>query len=128
MFASCVDHTIGDEAEARDTVATVLANNPHPRRVVVRRAVDWSDQPPPLIDLPRAGAADAAASTAAPLLSGGLGEIEPQLARGGFRCEYDDAVDTLETTYETTLKQLYDAELITEEEYATKKKQILDQL
>ena len=38
------------DAAARDLVASVLSNNPHPRRVSLRTATDWSDQPRPELD------------------------------------------------------------------------------
>ena len=40
------------DAEARELVTTVLANNPHPRRIAVRSAKDWSDQPRPVHEFP----------------------------------------------------------------------------
>ena len=42
------DNPAVDDAEARELVTTVLANNPHPRRLAVRAANDWSDQPRPI--------------------------------------------------------------------------------
>ena len=40
------------DADARDLVTSVLANNPHPRRVSLRSASDWSDQPRPVFEFP----------------------------------------------------------------------------
>ena len=50
------------DAEARELVTAVLANNPHPRRIAVRSAKDWSDQPRPAVEWP----GGAAARTATP--------------------------------------------------------------
>ncbi|MGH9249404.1 MAG: hypothetical protein ACRD0W_07815, partial [Acidimicrobiales bacterium] len=96
-------------AEARDMVTAVLANNPHPRRIAVRAASDWSDQPQPVIF----GATDRAAA-----MSSTFGQpvgndqwTRPILMEltGGFRWEYHDALEELDTRYGTTLKPLYEA-------------------
>ena len=104
------------DAEARELVTTVLANNPHPRRIAVRSAKDWSDQPRPLHEFP--GVAARTATTEA-LATGDLGgsdggnpppdlpELMPIL--GGFRWEYDNAIDILNDDHWLILKPLYES-------------------
>ena len=95
------------DAEARDAVAAVLANNPHPRRLTVRRASDWSDQPAPVADHVTSARAVAALE---PIDDSPIDQI-PLLITGGFRWEYDQAREQLDTRYATTLRPLYNAVL-----------------
>ena len=97
----------------------MLANNPHPRRLAVRSAKDWSDQPRPMHEFP--GGVAARAATAEALAADDLGgsdggdpspdlpELMPIL--GGFRWEYDNAIDRLNTYFAPNLKKRYDAML-----------------
>ncbi len=108
------DNPAVDDAEARELVTTVLANNPHPRRLAVRSANDWSDQPRPMHEFPGGIAARTATTEAlaADDLGGSDGgdpgpdlpELMPIL--GGFRWEYDNAIDTLNTYFAPNLKTL----------------------
>ena len=110
------------DVEARELVTTVLANNPHPRRIAVRSAKDWSDQPRPVAEPPaRARSAAARTATATATAAGGPDEPggggpspdvpELMLITGGFRWEYGDAIDELDTHFGPNLKLRYDAML-----------------
>jgi hypothetical protein len=94
------------DAEARELVTAVLANNPHPRRLAVRSAKDWSDQPRPVQEFP-GGEAGPAAFGPEDSIPGG--DPTPALFTGGFRWEYDNAIDTMNTDWDENVKKLYEA-------------------
>jgi hypothetical protein len=97
------------DAVARELVARVLANNPHPRRIALRGASDWSDQPRPEAPAPltRAAGLQRVASEQ-PLGSDTWSRPLLLPLVGGYRWEYEHAIEELETTYATTVKWLYD--------------------
>ena len=122
-----LDHNATDElggdpavadAEARELVTAVLANNPHPRRIAMRSAKDWSDQPRPVAELPGRASSAARGTAATSTATGGPGgpvgggpgpdELELKPLTGGFRWEYGDAIDTLNADYQFSLKPLYE--------------------
>ncbi|GIH15137.1 hypothetical protein [Rugosimonospora africana] len=102
--------TDGDraDAKARDTVTAVLANNPHPRRIIVRSGKDWSDEPP--FDIGVHAARTVPGQVPGPADGGGVDQI-PMEITGGFRWEYDQSLAELADRYQYTLKPLYDAVL-----------------
>ncbi len=94
------------DAAARELVTTVLANNPHPRRLAVRSAKDWSDQSRPVQEFP---GGEAGPASFGPEDSIPGGDPTPFVAKGGFRWEYDNAIDTMNTDWDENVKKLYEA-------------------
>jgi hypothetical protein len=95
-------------AEARDLVTAVLANNPHARRIAIRAASDWSDQPQPGIFGATARAVAVRSTVEQPVGNDLWWEPVLMELTGGFRWEYHDALEMLDTRYGTTLKPLYE--------------------
>ena len=84
---------------------------PHPRRIAVRSAKDWSDQPRPTVEWP--GGAVARAATAGPgdSLPGGDPTPIPSLRPVGSDGSTTTPSTMLNTYFEPNLKKLYDAML-----------------
>jgi hypothetical protein len=100
-------------AVARDLVARVLSNNPHPRRISLRSATDWSDQPEPELPAARRAARTASTRPLADVLVGSNEWSYPvaMALTGGFRWEFRDALADVHGGFASTLGHVYDAVL-----------------